>query len=142
MLTRIAEREQLKGELMSLKASLRRNKEMLASGKFSRDIDELRAQRADYDKQGTASWVQSGKRGERKPTGTEKTKFAEFDRQIAQVEKAKKDVETGIPLTEWQIDCLYARIHGQPEPPMPEWVLALMPQIELPEDVSFMQTAA
>jgi hypothetical protein len=142
MLTAVAEREQLKGELMSLKVVLRRNKEMLASGKFARDIGEMRSQRYEYDKDISASWVASSKRGKAEMNGQQKTKMAEFDKQIEQIEKAKRDVENGIPLTEWQIDCLHARIAGQPEPPMPERVLALMPQIELPEDVGFMQSAA
>jgi hypothetical protein len=142
MLTEVAEREQLRGELMSLKIVLRRNKELLATGKFDRDIDKIRSQRAEYDKDISASWVASSKRGRAEMNGQQKTKMAEFGKQIEETEKTKRDIENGIPLTEWQIDCLFARINGQAEPPMPERVLALMPQIELPEDVSFMQSAA
>lgn len=142
MLTKVAAREQLKGELMSLKAALRRNRDLLAGGKFESDITEVQRQRAEYDKEISASWVVSGKRGTRQMNGAQKTKLSEYDQRIEQIIKAKRDISNGIPLTEWQIDCLYARIHEQPEPPMPERVLALMPQIDLPEDVGFMQSAA
>ena len=46
------------------------------------------------------------------------------------------DLIMGIPLTEYQIDCLYARIVGQPVPEMPEAVARALHNIDLPEDVS------
>lgn len=137
MLTGVAEREQLKGEIASLKAMLRRNKEMLRSGTFERQVAELRRQRAEYDAGISERWVASSRRGDSKLTGAQKTAMEKFEEQIKQALKAKQDVENGIPLTEWQIDCLYARIAGQAEPPMPEAVLAAMSQIEMPEDVGF-----
>jgi hypothetical protein len=137
MLTAIAEREQLKGELRDKKALLRRNMDMLISGVFERNVLELRRQRAEYDSHISAAWVSSSRRGEQKLTGKQKTDMDAFEKQIEGALKARKDVENGIPLTEWQIDCLHARIAGYPEPPMPEALLAVLPEIELPEDVSF-----
>lgn len=137
MLTEVAEREKLKGELASLRQRLRRNQEMLASGTFERNISELRAQRAKFDADISQKWVNTAHRGEPKLSGAQKTQMDEFEKQIGQALKAKQDVANGIPLTLWQIDCLCARIAGEREPPMPEEVRAVMPQLEMPEDVSF-----
>lgn len=137
MLTAIAEREKLKGELIAHQNLLRRNREMLANGVFDRNIAELRAQRAKFDADISEKWVTSARRGETKLSGAQKTQMEEFEKQIVQALKAKQDVENGIPLIEWQIDCLYARIAEEDEPPMPDEVAAIMPQIGLPEDVGF-----
>lgn len=137
MLTEVAEREKLKGELAALRALLRRNREMLSTGTFDKQVDELRRQRASLDANISEKWVNSSRRGDLKLSGAQKTQMEEFDKQIGQALKAKQDVENGIPLTLWQIDCLYARIAGEAEPPMPEEVAALMGQIEMPEDVGF-----
>lgn len=137
MLTEVAEREKLKGELASLRQVLRRNRDMLASGTFEKQIAEIRSQRAKFDADISQKWVNTSHRGEPKMSGAQKTQMDQFEAQIGQALKAKQDVENGIPLTLWQIDCLCARIAGQPEPPMPEEVAALMMQLEMPEDVGF-----
>lgn len=137
MLTEIADREKLKWKLAEKQELLRTNREMLSTGTFEKQIDTLRNQRAKFDADISQKWLNTSHRGEPKMSGAQKTQMEAFETQILQVEKARADVQTGIPLTLWQIDCLYARIAGQAEPPMPEEVAAVLTRIEMPEDVGF-----
>jgi hypothetical protein len=162
MLTDVAARETLKQELAAKRELLRSNRERLATKEFdqqlaalkeatTRELDELRENRDVFDRSISERWASSERRGARRLTGPQQTKLAEFDKLIAeklaefdiktkQNREAKREVEKGIPLTEWQIDCLYARISGQPEPAMPEEVRTIVEKLDMParpEDVGF-----
>lgn len=137
MLTAVADREKLKGQLAELQRQLQSNIERVQTRSFERDIAALRRQRAEFDMLRNVTHIDRGRRGEApKVTAADKTKYAEFDRQIQVLEKARDDVKAGIPITQYQIDCVYARISGQPVPEMPEEVRRLVQSLDLPEDVS------
>lgn len=136
MLTDVAEREQLKGRLREARARQRSNRERLASATHDRQLDELRRQRAAYDVRMARHWVESERRGEPKLTARQQSDMEKYNQQIAEQEKLKRDLEAGVVLGDWQIDCLYAQLARQPEPPMPDEVRAVIQQLDMPEDVS------
>jgi hypothetical protein len=141
-MTNSVDREKLKAQAAELRGVLRRNHDLLVSGKFDKDIAALIRDRAEADKIHAVRFVAGNRRGEHKPTARQLTERAKFDQQIELTTKAKWDVINGIPITEYQLACLEARIAGQPEPPMPETVKVALEAIELPEDVSFSQSVA
>ena len=141
ILTEVAERERLKGELASLRTALRRNEEMLSTRSFEKQVAEIRRQRAQYDAGISALWVNSARRGDPKMNEKQRGDMAKFEQQIEQIQKAKLDVENGLLLMMWQIDCLAARITEQAEPPMPEEVKAALADLDV-EEIGFTPSIA
>lgn len=138
MLTEVADREKLKGELERKRQELQSAILAVQSRKFERAIEQKRRERADYDMARKAAHLQSGRRGEiPRITGADKTKYVEFDQQIQLLETARRETADTIPMTQYDIDCLYARIAGQPVPEMPENVRRLVQNLDLPESVGF-----
>jgi hypothetical protein len=138
-MTRAVDREKLKARAVDLRDQLRRNRELLTTGKFDKDIAALQRQRADLDKIHAVRFVAGNRRGEHKPSTRQVTELAKFDQQIEMIAKARADLIQGLPITEYQLACLEAQIAGQPEPAMPEEVEIALMSIELPEEVSFSQ---
>jgi len=137
LLTGVAEREQLKGEIMSLKTAMRRNKEILEKGDFERSIAKFRADRAEMDKQISADWVRRSRRGAVELSGSQKQALSEFDKQIKTAEHGLRDLKTGLIVSQYQLDCMYARLAGESEPEMPDNVRAALAVIELPDPQDF-----
>lgn len=125
----VATREQLKGDLAEKRKAL--NVAHRQPMEMQKDIERLRADRAAYLASREAMHRHSGRRLEFKLNEKQQADLDKFDEQITNAELARKNFVRDIPIIEWEITCLVARINGEHEPPKPPELEAALAEFSL-----------
>jgi len=116
----IADREDLKTRMREKREALEVAKQQPAQ--MQKDIERLRVQRAAFLAARTAVHAASGRRSPLKLTDKAQGDLEKFDEQIAQAVMAAKNFSRDIPIIEWEIACLEAKIDGREPPEAPNEV--------------------
>lgn len=125
----VTTREQLKSDLAEKRKALK-----VAQGQpltARKNIERLRADRAAYLSTREAMHRHSGRRLEFKLSEKQQADLDKFDEQLAKEEREYKDFTRDIPIIEWEITCLVARINGEHEPPKPPELEAALVELSL-----------
>ncbi len=121
----VADRERLKTELVEKREALRIAREQPAQA--LRDVARLEAQRAGYIASHEA--VRENRRLPWKPNEKQKAELKQFDDMIVQAQLSRKSFMHDLPVIEWEISSIEARIAGREPPPMPAEVVEAMGEI-------------
>lgn len=125
----VAAREQLKSDLAEKRKAL---KVALAQpADMEKEIERMRAQRMAFLATREAMHSRSGRRLEFKLSEKQQADLDKFDEQIANADLARKNFARDVPIIEWEIACLVARINGQDEPPKPRELEAALADLSL-----------
>jgi hypothetical protein len=121
VLGEVAQREEWKAGLDEKRKALRVAQEQALTAQ--RELDALRVRRMATE---SAQFAINRNRRTSEQTSKQKAELQAFDDQIEQGEIAKRNFASDVPIIEWGIACLVAKINGEIEPEKPTELLALV----------------
>lgn len=123
-MSHVADREALKAERVERRRALDATRTQPLQ--MRREIDRLQAARQTYIAGAEAMWRRSGKRSEFALTAKHAADVDKFTAEIQNAEENIKAFARDIPLIEWEITVLDAKIAGKQPPELPPEVEAAM----------------
>ena len=123
----VAAREQLKSDLAEKRKALKVAQTQPAE--MEKEIERMRVGRLAYLAARDA--LRPGRRLPPEENKKQVADLAKFDEQIEQAALARKNFMRDLPIIEWEIACLVARINGDDEPPKPPELEAALAELSL-----------
>jgi len=123
----VSAREQLKSDLAEKRKALKVAQAQPAQ--MEKEIERMRAGRMAY--LATRDSLRPGRRLPPVETKKQADDLAKFDEQINQAVLARKNFMRDVPIIEWEIASLVARINGEDEPPKPPELEAALAELSL-----------
>ncbi len=130
-ISHVAERERLKADLSERLDALRVAQEQPAA--IEKEIERLHRDKAAHYVGMQAAHSMSRKRLDFAPTDRQKADLDKYDQAIENAKLNRKNFTRDIPIIEWEIGCLRARIAGEPEPEKPAQLHEAMAEMAMQE---------
>lgn len=122
-----SERERWKADLADKRQALKVAEQQ--SGYLDKEIQRLTRERAAAVASFQAAHQARARRSEFSPNDRQKQAIEQYDAQIGAARSSQENFRRDRPIIEWEIDCLVAKIAGQPEPEKPNEVIEAIQMI-------------